>query len=147
MGGMGPAPKPDAERRRRNVPEFAWTALPASGRPGPAPKLPAHAPGGAPWAKTTRDWWAGLWRRPEATQWREDDAELFRLAALHDRFWRGESTAAELSEMRQIEDRHGLNPKALLQLRWRIVDDDAAADVPVPAVPVSDRRSKLQVVV
>lgn len=25
-------------------------------------------------------------------------------------------------EMRQIEDRHGLNPKALLQLRWRIVE-------------------------
>jgi hypothetical protein len=28
--------------------------------------------------------------------------------------------------MRQLEDRLGLNPKAMMQLRWRIVADEVA---------------------
>lgn len=31
--------------------------------------------------------------------------------------------------MRQIEDRHGLNPKAMLQLRWRIVDAESESTI------------------
>jgi hypothetical protein len=118
---MGPAPKPDDERVTRHAPQFTWTNLPADGNPAPAPPLP-RAPKGRAWLKQTRTWWAALWATPQSTQWRRDDPEMQRLAAMHDRFWRGESTGAELSEMRQIEDRHGLNPKAMLQLRWRIVD-------------------------
>lgn len=39
MAGMGPPPKPDGERRRRNA-TVATTKLPAEGRKGAAPKWP-----------------------------------------------------------------------------------------------------------
>jgi hypothetical protein len=39
MAGMGPPPKPDDQRRRRNA-TVALTRLPAEGRKGPAPKWP-----------------------------------------------------------------------------------------------------------
>jgi hypothetical protein len=39
MAGMGPTPKPDAQRRRRNA-TVATTKLPANGRQGRAPKWP-----------------------------------------------------------------------------------------------------------
>lgn len=39
MAGMGPAPKPDDQRRRRNA-TVAMTKLPAEGRKGPAPRWP-----------------------------------------------------------------------------------------------------------
>lgn len=145
MAGMGPAPKPSSERRRTNAPEFQWVLLPATGRNAPAPKLPAKAPGDQTWSKATRDWWARLWATPQATQWPDNDSSLFRLAALHERFWQGDATGAEMSEMRQIEDRHGLNPKALMQLRWRIVDEEVAEAAPLP--PQSGRRERLKVVV
>ena len=39
MAGMGPPPKPDSQRRRRNA-TVAMTELPAEGRPGKAPTWP-----------------------------------------------------------------------------------------------------------
>src|ERR1700754_2568546 len=39
MPGMGPPPKPDDQRRRRNA-TVAMTRLPAEGRKGPAPEWP-----------------------------------------------------------------------------------------------------------
>lgn len=39
MAGMGPPPKPDDQRRRRNA-SVAMTRLPAEGRKGPAPRWP-----------------------------------------------------------------------------------------------------------
>jgi hypothetical protein len=71
-----------------------------------------------------------LWATPQATQWAEDDSELERWALLQEWVWAPEppaSIGALLSELRQIEDRHGLNPKALLTLRWRMVADDEIA--------------------
>jgi hypothetical protein len=62
-----------------------------------------------------------------ATQWREDDDELVRLALLREAVWEGEFSAALLAEMRQIEDRHGLNPLARLKLRWAIEGEDEPA--------------------
>lgn len=115
-----PYPKPDGERRNRNAKPFAWTALPAAGRKGKTPSLPTVA--GHRWMQSTVAWWKKLWATPQATQWREDDPELTRLALIHQTVWLpgAAPAAALLSEMRQIEDRHGLNPKAMLQLRWRI---------------------------
>lgn len=42
MAGMGPPPKADDQRRRRNA-TVAMTRLPADGRPGPAPEWPLIA--------------------------------------------------------------------------------------------------------
>jgi hypothetical protein len=49
------------------------------------------------------------------------------------------------AELRQIEDRHGLNPKAMLQLRWRISPVEAAA-AEDGRPPVEARRRRLKVV-
>lgn len=55
-----------------------------------------------------------------------------------------------MKEMRELDNRLGLNPKALSDLRWKIVDSDGAVDgkdVPAPAKRSStDRRARLSVV-
>lgn len=133
MGLSGPAPKDESQRRRTNAPTVAWVELPAEGRSGPVPKLPPKSPGDRNWLKQTREWWARLWTKPQATQWDDDDASMFRLAALYDLFWRGEATAANQSEMRQIEDAHGLSPKSMLALRWRLASTDPEERATAPA--------------
>jgi len=117
----GPAPRPD--RLRANAPTFDWVLLPRSGRRGSTPKLP----GWRSWTPATTAWWRSLWRTPQACAWDQSGASLWTLAVLHHELVEGErSTAAVSAEMRAHEDRHGLNPKALLQLRWRVVDDEHA---------------------
>lgn len=115
MAGMGPSPNPNA--RRQNKPTFEWVALPVEGRPGAAPKLP----GWRKWSPATSRWWKDLWAKPQATQWEQDGSTLWTLACLYDDLIAGRADAAKVSaEMRQHEDRHGLNPKAMNQLRWRL---------------------------
>lgn len=127
---MGPSPKPDAERRRTNSPAFAWTELPAPGRKGKPPPLPKWRL----WHAETLVWWRKLWATPQATVWKQDGSTLFVLAALYDDLISGKATPAQVSaEMRQHEDRHGMSPKAMLQLRWRIVDEAQPAPPPAPA--------------
>src|SRR5438105_9161569 len=61
----GPPPKPDSQRRRRNLPMGgSFTYLPASGRKGKPPPWPLPAP-------TTRELevWRRLWRLPQAVAW------------------------------------------------------------------------------
>jgi len=126
-------PKPDAERRNRNPAEYGWTDLPATGRQGPPPPMPDVVD-----YSELADWWADLWSSPQAAAWDQTGRTLHGL--LHAKWLLtevevvernglelavpGAPRAAILAEMRQIEDRHGLNPKAMLQLRWRIVDAD-----------------------
>lgn len=114
-------PKPDGQKVTRHEPKFGWTDLPRNGREGPAPKLPAWRP----WQPATKKWWADLWKKPQATQWTQDGSTLHVLAALYDDLIANRAEAAKVSaEMRQHEDRHGLNPKAMLQLRWRVTAAD-----------------------
>lgn len=145
----GPAPKPEGEKRRRNQATFDWTLLPRSGRKGATPKLPTRTPAGRAWSASTKSWWAKLWHTPQSTQWGEHDDALLRMAWLREKFWANDASAAEMSELRQLEDRYGLNDKAMLQLRWRIVDDEllehgtAAPDAPKAG---GERRERLRVV-
>lgn len=140
-----PAPKPDAERRRQNAPTFGWVMLPKAGRKGPTPKLP----GVRKWSPTTRAAWTGLWKSPQATMWDPSGRTLWRWAVLHEELIVGDRAASSISsEMRQIEDRHGLSPKALLDLRWRIGDQGDGDDKPKEAPkPVVKGRSKADVIV
>ena len=140
----GPSPKPDSERRNRTKPTFEWTLLPATGRKGPAPKLPAKTPDRNPWSATTKSWWSKLWHTPQATQWREDDDELYRLAWLRERFWLGQATGTDQNVMLAIEDRHGLNDKAMMNLRWRIVTEEQITQA--RERPAADVRRRLRVV-
>lgn len=60
--------------------------------------------------------------------WRIDDPCHERLVQFADILYRTGimHTAATLTEIRQLEDRLGLTPKARLQLRWLIVPDEQA---------------------
>lgn len=126
----GAMPKPDGQKVTRHAPTFDWTLLPAAGRVGPPPKLPT---GLRKWRKSTRDAWADIWSSPQATAWDQSGRTLHTWAALHHDLVEGERPTASISaEMRQHEDRHGLNPAALLRLRWRIIDlsDEATMNAP-----------------
>jgi len=148
MGNAISYPKPDGQKVTRHAPKFDWTTLPARGRQGPAPKLPATRK----WTKPTRDAWALLWSKPQAVAWDQDGSTMFAWAECHHDSLvasRNErSVSAIHGEMRQIEDRHGLNPNAMLQLRWRIVDDEGVV-VSQPSEPSQGRtpaRRRLTIV-
>lgn len=95
--------------------------------------------------------WDELWTTPQAVQW--ERLRWTRTVAQYAR-WEvlGESGDMESSkEARQLADRLGLNPMAMLRLRWEIVDGPAArvvaptADgtVPAPVTDITSRRSRL----
>jgi hypothetical protein len=132
-------PKPDDQKVTRHAPKFGWTELPSEGRSGPPPELPKDRI----WQALTLEWWARLWTYPEATQWKQDGSTLVGLACLWDDLFAGRMPASRLTpEIRQFEDRHGLNPKAMLQLRWRVVGDELAERRPKPKLRALDRRLK-----
>jgi hypothetical protein len=134
-------PKPDGQKVHRNPVAFDWTLLPAAGRAGRPPKLPT---GLRDWTKATRAAWADLWSSPQATAWDQSGRTLHTWAALHHDLVMDERATASISaEMRQHEDRHGLNPAALLRLRWRIIDLPDEATMHAPQQSSSQNRGRL----
>jgi hypothetical protein len=124
MGGAS-YPKPDGERRNRAERQLDWTMLPFEGRAGDPPALPKWRD----WTEQTLEWWAELWSTPQATRWDPTGRSMHTMALLHHELMTDAGNASKLSaEMRQHEDRHGLTPKAMLQLRWRVAAPAQAAD-------------------
>lgn len=168
---MPPGPLPGTQTRRKNAPTIPTTRLPAGGRKGRPPNLPA----GYKLGEAGQNWWRWAWATPQAAAWDtgsrytiarraqlEDD-----LAALgnfdpdslnwifanvdvenEDAFERalqflgsvmgqlkrlaGDKLAVE-REMRELDKRLGLDPKALAELRWTIVGDTPSASKPKAA--------------
>lgn len=131
MAGNGPPPNPHARRRNARV---AMTRLPAEGRPGPAPDWPL-LPGRLPprlaeWADVIAahelELWEQLWSTPQAVAW--ERLRWTHEVALYARWLvRAEFGDIEASkEARLLGDRLGLNPMALLRLRWEIATDEVA---------------------
>lgn len=118
----GPPPKDPSQRRRANA-TIAMTSLPRSGRKGPVPKWPLPEP-----SKRELELWRKIWKTPQAVQWdalgwHDAVARYVRMltsAELPD------AHAKTLAEVRQMEDRLGLSPLALLRLRWKVEDDGSA---------------------
>lgn len=136
---MAPVPKAPGQRRRRNADQSKWRQLPASGRCGEPPKLPAKRPA---WLKRTREWWATIWASPMAAAWEDADVDgLVRLAELKDLFARGKAPATALPAMQQLEDRYGLNPKSRQQLLWQIPHDPDAEEGQRPPATVTQLRA------
>jgi uncharacterized membrane-anchored protein len=81
---------------------------------------------------------ARAWASPQATQWDDHDPSMRVWISILDKWARGEAFVGELTEKRQIEDRHGLNPKAMLQLRWKIAEAEEA----LPRRPRSRARER-----
>lgn len=153
MAGLGPPPKPADQRRRRNA-TVAMTALPAEGRQGPCPDYPLPPPPARGREKAVRAaiiareavLWADLWQTPQAVMWERSRSEL--AVARYTRF----ATLAEMgdlkaaTEARQLEDRLGLNPQAMLRLRWEVVEDEVA-ERRVDRTPTANSpRQRLRVV-
>lgn len=144
-----PGPLPQSQRRRRNAPAIPTTTLPAEGRSGPLPDVPSWVTLGKAgrawwvWAWSTPQaaaWAAGhegvVARRAQL----EDDLVVLgerrlefgelddldeqvvdRITLVVDTLKR--LATAKLSvvrEMRELDDRLGLTPKAMAQLRWTI---------------------------
>jgi hypothetical protein len=113
-----PGPAPKAGARRRNA-RPDWRTLPASGRPGRAPAWPIGRP-----SRSETALWRQLWATPQAFAW--DDLGWTRIVARYCRLvliCEGpESSAALLSEVRQLEDRLGLTPMSMRRLQWEIGD-------------------------
>lgn len=175
MGGIGPAPKPAADRRRRNA-TFATTKLPAGGRQGSAPRWPLLADivtterrdsarrladelelqllepeltGRARSAAQKKhdaanteanildrqleaqgqveaELWGELWATPQAAAW--ERLGWTREVAQYVR-WKVKAESGDLDaskEARQLADRLGLNPLAMLRLRWEVAPDEVA---------------------
>lgn len=159
----GPLPNP--QRRRRNAPTVPTTSLPASGRKGCPPACPYElASYGAAWwswawgLPQACAWSAGdLYAVARRARLEDEHAalqfvdglDLVDLLAGADREatqrveWAlstlkgcATGTLQVKKEMDALDDRLGLNPKALAALRWTIVDDEPAAG----AKPMAEKR-------
>jgi hypothetical protein len=142
VAGMGPPPNPN--RRRRNAGP-ATLRLPAGGRTGETPPWPLPKGRSAIRSRRELEVWAELWRTPQATAW--ERLEWTRTVARYVRYLiaceAGDVKIA--SEVRQLEDRLGLNPMAMLRLRWQVEDGDADVHNLRPAAS-EGRRGPLRAV-
>lgn len=135
-----PGPLPNPNRRRRNQPTIATTALPAGGRQDPAPKQPTWIRlGGA-----GKAWWRWAWKTPQAAAWPSgSEVVVARRASLEDDMATADSPSAKLAaarEARELDDRLGLTPKAMLALRWSIAPDEVGAARAAKAEEPAPRR-------
>jgi hypothetical protein len=146
MAGMGPAPKPGDQRRRRN-PTLPMLQLPAEGRKGATPKwpLPEQTELATEYLVKLRgrekEIWKRVWRTPAAAAWERlgwyDVVARYVRLLVHAE----SSTRSEvLSEVRQLEDRLGLTPLAMMRLRWEVAADEVAERRAVRAAPSSRPR-------
>lgn len=133
-------PKPDDERRNANQPAFGWVDLPPKSGVR-SPKLPPIRE----WTDETKRWWSDLWSKPQATQWDRAGSTAVAMAVLYDDLQTSEpgKAAGILAELRQHEDRHGLNPKSMLQLRWRIGEVEAKPAAATKPKTAADRRGRV----
>lgn len=134
-------PKDPAQRRRRNV-AGGKVLLPAGGRKGRAPAWPLLV--GQPTV------WKDLWKLPQAAAWEQMSMQrvVARYALLLTDAELPAASTPLLVEVRQLEDRLGLNPKAMRSLLWEVAADEVAeqrAKQPV-ATPAESARSRLKVV-
>lgn len=163
-------PLPTENPRRTNAPVIPTTVLPAAGREGPPPKLPPTAElrkaGRAwwrwAWATPQAAAWAlgheGIVARRASLE--DDLAALELVQGLDFDEFVGEhmkdvreavQRVAALAtgrlqimrEMRELDDRLGLSPKSMAQLRWTIKGDgagEAAEPGPTPGNVVTPPR-------
>jgi hypothetical protein len=140
MAGMGPPPK-DARLRRRGNADRGGRRLPAAGRQGTPPRWPFDTA-----TPTEGRVWAELWATPQAVEW--DRLGWTWVVARYGRLLARVAASSEvddhlagahLNELRQLEDRLGLTPMAMLRLRWT-VDDDQAPVQNLDTTPAASRQ-------
>lgn len=160
---MARGPLPDPNARRRNAPTIPTTDLPVAGRTDPAPSIPSWVKLGKAgrawwkWAWSTPQSCAwGVAVGIEATVARraaleddlaaiecvggvefddlEDDPNYQHLAAAVRRIAGLAAGRLQIMrEMRELDDRLGLTPKAMAALRWKITGEAPAPAAGKPA--------------
>jgi hypothetical protein len=157
---------PDPNRQRRNAPLIPTTNLPAAGRQGPPPRVPD----GYKLNHHGRRFWKWAWSTPQAAAWDEGCVylvarraqlegerttlraavpklsvdEIIEAGALLDLARTIAGAAATVDrEIRELDDRLGLNPKARAALRWQITAGDEPSEES-PADEVARRRAERQ---
>ena len=136
MAGTGPAPNPNA--RRRNV-RPSNAVLPSEGRTGKTPEWPLPPTRKHEVNEGLADLelalWTELWSTPQAVAW--ERLRWVRDVAQYVR-WKVQGELGDLEaskEARQLSDRLGLTPLAMLRLGWTISTDEVAekrSTTPVP---------------
>lgn len=132
----GPPPKDPSTRRRRNAAPQK-VQLPSEGRSGEPPAWPIS--GGS---KPEMEAWAEVWATPQAVMW--DRLGWNRTVARYVRRLvesekRGASSAL-CGEVRQLEDRLGLSPMAMLRLGWEVTEDEVGGARDERPEPSSRKR-------
>lgn len=175
MPGKGPLPNPNA--RRRNAPTIPTTSLPVGGRKGAAPKCPYDlAKAGQTWWKwawhtpQAAAWDDGALYAVARRAQLEDDLALLdtvsefdldELLGLENEYavrdelkWiigRLRALAGGrkgvVAAMGELDKRLGLDPKAMAELRWKIVDKEGAdATKQQPTARAQGARGRLRAV-
>ncbi len=121
----GPKPNPAARFSRHRGDERPVTYLPPDGCQDDPPPLPP----GREWSEAEAQYWAELWRTPQASVW--DDCVFPAVAALvvaTSTILRGGRVSAQLiGEQRALMNDLGLTPASMERLRWVIGEPPNAA--------------------
>lgn len=127
MAGTGSPPK--QQRARRNAPARGeWQPTEGYGwQHGPMPPAPKGllASARSAWKVWMEAWFASHWSP-------EDLPMLYRVVKLYDKADRGEASAAEQSELRQLSDSYGITPKGQQDRRWKAPEKPEAPAKPGP---------------
>ncbi|WP_193665372.1 hypothetical protein [Nocardioides kribbensis] len=113
--------------------------LPSEGRDGETPLWPLST--------SEPPTWAELWTTPQAVAWERLGwtrvvaryAEVVRMCENPEAM-----SVGFLAEARQLEDRLGLTPMAMLRLRWEVASDEVA-EQRVTKAPKTTARGRLKV--
>jgi len=129
MAGMGPAPKPNGRKARRNADAIPQTVL--RWERAEAPELPALLDTEVGqlvefvWPERTREWWAMWIDSPQAEHFGASDWQfLLDTALIHARLWRGDLSAA--GELRLRVAAFGATPADRARLRMVFAEADGA---------------------
>lgn len=140
MPGMGPAPKPASQRRRRNA-EPEKTAVEGDNRVR-GPRLPEDILE-EPWHPRTTAWW-DTWRRsPMAKSFTGTDWDfLLDTALMHHTMW-SKQRWEFAAELRLRSAKFGATPEDRMRLKIEVVSPAPKAAAPVAtAGEVTDIRSR-----
>lgn len=129
MGGIGPAPKPEGRKARRNKDAIPQTVL--RWEHAEAPELPDFRIERDEqlvefvWPERTREWWQMWIDSPQADHFGSSDWQyLLDTALIHARLWRGDLTAA--GELRLRVAAFGATPADRARLRMVFAEADGA---------------------